>query len=164
MYYDGITKKNVIFACCNLHIGNRDDRMSKNTISHEGIVQAVTDDCIKVKILQTSACAACKVHGHCSAAESKEKVIEVRNNSTTTHQVGDKVVVTMGKEEGRDAILLAFVVPFVLMVVVLIATLYLSKNEALAALLGIGTLIPYYFLLYIFKDKVSRKFAFRLEK
>lgn len=138
--------------------------MTKNTISHEGIVQAVTDDCIKVKILQTSACAACKVHGHCSAAESKEKIIEVRNNTPTTHQVGDKVVVTMGKEDGRDAIILAFVVPFILMVGVLCITLYFSKNEALAALLGIGTLFPYYFFLYLIKDKMTQKFAFRLEQ
>ncbi|MBR5084073.1 MAG: SoxR reducing system RseC family protein [Prevotella sp.] len=138
--------------------------MSKNTISHEGIIQDVTDECIKVKILQTSACAVCKVHGHCSAAESKEKIIEVRNITTTTHQVGDKVVVVMGKDEGRDAIILAFIVPFVLMVGVLIITFYLSKNEALAALFGLGVLIPYYFLLYLFKDKITRKFAFRLEE
>lgn len=138
--------------------------MNKNTISHEGIVQAVTDKCIKVKILQTSACAACKVHGHCSAAESKEKIIEIKKHTATSHQVGDKVIVTMGKEEGRDAIILAFIIPFVLMVGVLMIVLYFSKNEALAALLGIGTLIPYYLLLYLLKDKVTRKFAFRLEE
>ena len=138
--------------------------MNKNTISHEGIVLAVTDGCIKVKILQTSACAACKVHGHCSAAESKEKIIEVNNNTFKPHQVGDKVVVTMDKEKGRDAIILAFIVPFIIMVGVLIVTLYLSKNEALSALLGIGALIPYYLLLYLLKDKVTQKFAFRLEE
>ena len=138
--------------------------MSKNTISHEGIVQTVTDEYIKVKILQTSACAACKVHGHCSAAESKEKIIEIKKHTATSHQVGDKVIVTMGKEEGRDAIILAFIIPFILMVGVLMIVLYFSKNEALAALLGIGTLIPYYLLLYLLKDKVTRKFAFRLEE
>ena len=138
--------------------------MTKNTISHEGIIHAVTDECVKVKILQTSACAACKVHGHCSAAESKEKIIEVKNNTPTTYQVGDKVIITMGKEEGRDAVILAFIVPFVLMVGVLMIVLYFSKNEALAALLGIGTLLPYYILLYLLKDKITRKFSFKLEE
>ncbi len=134
-----------------------------NTISHEGIVQAVTDECIKVKILQTSACAACKVHGHCSAAESKEKIVEVRNLYGHPRNVGDKVIITMRKEEGRNAILLAFVLPFVLMVGVLMISLWISKNEALAALLGIGSLLPYYLLLYLLKDKLSQKFTFRLD-
>lgn len=138
--------------------------MTKNTISHEGIVHAITDDSIKVKILQTSACAECRVHGHCSAAESKEKIVEVINEKATPHQVGEKVIVTMDKVEGRNAVLLAFILPFILMVGVLMIVLFLSKNEALAALVGIGVLIPYYIILYLLNEKIKRKFAFRLEE
>ena len=138
--------------------------MTKNTISHEGIVHAITDDSIKVKILQTSACAECRVHGHCSAAESKEKIVEVINQKAKPHQVGEKVIVTMDKVEGRNAVILAFILPFILMVGVLMIVLFLSKNEALAALIGIGVLIPYYIILYLLNEKIKRKFAFRLEE
>ena len=45
-------------------------------ISHSGIVERIDGDCVQVRIVQTSACAACKVAGYCNAAESKEKVID----------------------------------------------------------------------------------------
>lgn len=137
--------------------------MKHGKISHEGIVDAVTEQGFRVKILQTSACAACKVHGHCSAAESKEKTVDVRNTSNANYQVGDKVVVSMTTGDGRDAILLAFVLPFVIMVVVLVVCLLLTHNEAIAALSGIGALIPYYLTLFLLKEKITQRFTFRLE-
>jgi sigma-E factor negative regulatory protein RseC len=49
-----------------------------NKIRHTGIIESITDGWVKVRILQTSACAACKVAGHCNAAEAKEKIVAVR--------------------------------------------------------------------------------------
>ena len=46
-------------------------------ISHSGIVESIEDGCVKVRIVQTSACAACKVAGYCNAADSKEKSVDV---------------------------------------------------------------------------------------
>ena len=51
-----------------------------NKISHSGIIKSITDGCIKVQIVQTSACAACKVSAHCNAAESKIKIVDVYGN------------------------------------------------------------------------------------
>lgn len=137
--------------------------MKHNKITHEGVVEAVADGEIKVKILQTSACAACKVHGLCSAAESKEKVVDVPRQNGHSYKVGDQVVVSMSAGDGRDAVVLAFIIPFFLMVVVLIACLYVTKDEGKAAIAGLASLIPYYFLLYLFKDRIKRRFAFRME-
>ena len=46
-------------------------------IEHQGIVESVEDDCVKVRIVQVAACAECKAKSLCSSAESKEKVREV---------------------------------------------------------------------------------------
>ena len=46
-------------------------------IKHSGVVESVDGDCMKVRILQTSACAGCKAAGVCNAAEKKEKVIYI---------------------------------------------------------------------------------------
>ena len=45
-------------------------------IKHDGIVIAVNGDgTVRVRIVQTSACAACKAKAMCASAESKEKEI-----------------------------------------------------------------------------------------
>ena len=47
-------------------------------ISHSGVIEEIQGDGVKVRIVQTSACAACKVAGYCNAADKKEKIIDVR--------------------------------------------------------------------------------------
>ena len=81
----------------------------------------------------------------------------------TIPKVGDSVVVSMSGDNGRDAVIYAFVLPFIIMVVVLYCCLRISSDEALAALVGIGSLVPYYLVLYLLRGKLRRKFLFVLE-
>lgn len=134
-----------------------------NKISHQGFVESVEGDSAVVRIVQTSACAACKAASHCSAAESKEKLVTARICDGHTPKVGDSVVVSMPGVSGRDAVVFAFVLPFIIMVVVLYCCLRLSSDEAMAAIVGIGSLIPYYLILYLFRGRLKRKFLFELE-
>ena len=65
---------------------------------------------MKVRILQTSACAACKVAAHCNASESKEKIVDVLNVANAESlKKGDAVVVsTSGDVAGSAAVLWLF--------------------------------------------------------
>ena len=47
-------------------------------IKHQGIVENINSSHIKVRIVQTSACAACSAKGHCASADTKEKIIDVQ--------------------------------------------------------------------------------------
>ena len=51
--------------------------MTNNTIKHLGIVENIQGSHLSVRIVQTSACAACSAKGHCSSADSKDKVIDI---------------------------------------------------------------------------------------
>ena len=42
-------------------------------IEHEGIIEHIDGNHIKVRILQQSACSACHAKGYCTAADSSEK-------------------------------------------------------------------------------------------
>ena len=66
-------------------------------ISHSGIIDSIEDECIHVRIVQTSACAACKVAGYCNAAESKEKIIDVCCDNAAAYSVGQHVVVSTSR-------------------------------------------------------------------
>jgi sigma-E factor negative regulatory protein RseC len=132
-------------------------------ISHSGIVESIQDGCVKVRIVQTSACAACKMASHCNAAESKVKMVDVFCCDTAKFQKGQEVVVSASKHVANRALLLGFGVPFILLVGGLVMTLRLTSEEGLAALVALGSLVPYYFLLWLFRDRIQRQISFQLE-
>lgn len=133
-------------------------------ISHSGIIESVEEGCVKVRILQTSACAACKVAAHCNASESKEKIVDVLNVAhAESLRKGDSVVVIASGDVAGNALLLGFGLPFIVLVAVLVAVLLLTDNEGLAAVSGLAALVPYYAVLWLFRDRIRRKMAFELE-
>lgn len=151
-----------------LHLQTRVCKTIMNNISanikHQGIIDEITDDCIKVRIIQTSACASCKVAGHCNASENKEKIIDVGKCDGHDYRVGDEVVVIASQNSGLFAVLLSSVVPLFLLVVVLFAVMSLTGNEVNAALASLGSLVPYYFIIYMCRDKIRARLSFRVER
>jgi sigma-E factor negative regulatory protein RseC len=132
-------------------------------ISHSGIVERIDDGCVHVRIVQTSACAACKVAGYCNAAESKEKIIDVYCDSVADYQIGQQVVVSTSGQVAVKALLWAFGVPFVLLMTVLVLVLLLTANEGLAALSALAALVPYYLVLWLLRNKMREQLAFQIE-
>ena len=133
-------------------------------ISHSGIVESVAEGCVKVRILQTSACAACKVASHCTASDKKEKIVEVFCDDAASYQKGQEVRVTASKQVAANALLLGFGLPFLLLMLILIVTLKLSGNEGVAAIAALASLAPYYLVLWLFKDRIRQRLAFALER
>jgi sigma-E factor negative regulatory protein RseC len=121
------------------------------------------DGCVKVRIVQTSACAACKVAGHCNAAESKVKLVDVLCGDTAKYRTGQEVTVWASKDVANKALLLGFGVPFLLLVCVLIIALKIVDDEGIAALIALGSLVPYYFILWLLRDKIQQQITFHLE-
>jgi len=133
-------------------------------ISHSGVIESIEEGCVHVRIVQTSACAACKVAGYCNAAESKEKIIDVFCDSVAAYQVGQQVMVSASGQVAVKALLWAFGVPFVLLMAVLLLVLLLTGNEGWAALSALATLVPYYVLLWLLRDKMREQLAFTIEQ
>jgi len=131
-------------------------------ITHEGIVDHIDGDAVYVRILSKSACAECHSKGMCGVSEMTEKLIEVKQNISDFAQ-GQAVNVILDRSLGNKAVLLGYFIPFLILVItLLISSLYLS--ELWAGLLAIAVLIPYYLLLFFFKDKLSKTFYFRIER
>jgi len=134
-----------------------------NGIRHSGVVFEIEDGCIKVRIIQTSACASCKIAGQCNASESKEKIIEVYGQKLPNLKVGDSVEVTAARRTGYLAVILSSVMPLLLLMGVLLTVLSITGNEVAAALSSMGVLVPYYLILYIMKTKIQSQLSFHIE-
>ena len=132
-------------------------------IEHRGIVAQVTGNKLSVKILQQSACSGCHAKNSCMAADSKEKIVDIFDFSGK-HQVNDMVTIVGKESMGYKAILWAFLLPLILLVTVLIITQSTTTmSEINAALIAVASLIPYYFVLYLLRDRMSQTFKFTIK-
>ncbi len=135
-----------------------------NKIKHSGVIESISDRSVRVRILQTSACAQCKISGHCNSSESKEKLVDVYNISDTSRlKVGDSVMVTASARVAASALLIGFGLPFIVLVAVVLAVYVMTADEALSGLCGLGALIPYYILVWLFREKLRVRMAFEIE-
>ena len=148
----------ILHIFCNLELAKMAD-----IIKHRGIVENINGSHIQVRIVQTSACSACSIKGHCNASESKDKLIDIFNNDSSSYQKGQEVMVYGTSSMGMKAVLLAFGLPFIILFVSLYITMKLTNDELYSALGGLSALIPYYFIIYICRGKISRKFLFTIE-
>lgn len=133
-----------------------------NTIKHQGIVENINGSLLRVRIVQTSACAACSVKGHCTSADVKEKLIEVMDADAASYHAGEHVWVVGEWSMGATAVLLAFILPFLILVVSLFLFMALWKNELYAAGCSLALLVPYYYILSRSKSRLGKKFAFSI--
>ena len=129
-------------------------------IKHDGIVIAVNGDgTVLVRIVQTSACASCKAKAMCASAESKEKEILAIGDGLLA--IGDEAEVVVQQKMGRKAVLLAYMLPFVVMMSVVAignwllaigdGPLAMGKNgEAIIGTVALCAMGVYYIVLGFF--------------
>ena len=137
--------------------------MTNNTIKHLGIVENIQGSHLSVRIVQTSACAACSAKGHCYSADSKDKIIDIIDTAASSYRVGEKVMVIGETSMGMMAVVLAFIIPFILLIFSLFLFMALMENELYSALLSLAILIPYYFILWLNKTRLKQKFSFTIK-
>jgi sigma-E factor negative regulatory protein RseC len=131
-------------------------------IKHSGVIKDIDNHQYYVSIVAQSACVSCSVKGVCNVSEMKDEIVEVPRNKSENFAVGDKVEVLMEKSQGTKAVMLGYIMPFLIVVVTLIVSLNLIKNEGLSGLISVGILVPYYFILYVNRERLKTTFRFRI--
>ena len=117
---------------------------------------------VLVEIVQQAACAACKAKSMCSASESKVK--ELRAQMLEPMAVGDRVEVVLEKRLGWKAVLLAFVIPFCLLLALVGVLPRWIASEAIVGTIAIASLAPYYLILRLFRNKLEQQYRFTARK
>ena len=151
----------------------------RKMIKHDGIIIALNEDgTALVRIVQTSACAACKAKAMCASAESAEKEMTVVLLGDEQWAVGNEVEVMVQQKMGWKAVVLAYLLPFFVMLAVMFvgngllamgdgATGLLgdeAKREAVLGTVALCAMAVYYLVLGIFKDKLQKEFSFTARK
>ena len=148
-------------------------------IKHDGIIIALNEDgTALVRIVQTSACAACKAKAMCGSAESAEKEMRVQlaspkplpvgkgeNTAHQTYKVGDTVEVMVQQKMGWKAVILAYLLPFfVMLAVIFIGNALWNVREEILGTAALCAMALYYIVLGLFKDRLQKEFSFTAKK
>lgn len=133
-------------------------------ITHRGTVKSISGKCVRVLILQSSACSSCEARNLCSSSESKKKWVDVVSEEAADYHIGEEVVLTRSLKTGFMAVFMAYVVPLFLLLLTLFLSINFSGgNEPLSALLALVAVAVYYVLLYVFKFRIAKKISFSIK-
>lgn len=132
-------------------------------IDHEGTILEIKDGKISVGIVNVSACSGCHAKGACTMSDMKEKSIDVLDYSNK-FEVGEKVNLSYRESLGWLAMFLAYVLPFIIVIITLFVATAITENELISGLSALAILIPYYIILTFFKGRLKKTFSFTIEK
>ena len=140
--------------------------LQTDMIKHDGIIIALNEDgTALVRIIQTSACAACKAKAMCASAESAEKEMTVVLLGDEQWAVGNEVEVMVQQKMGWKAVVLAYLLPFfVMLAVMLIGNTIWAVREEILGTIALCAMALYYLVLGMFKDKLQKEFSFTARK
>lgn len=132
-------------------------------ITHRGTVKSIEGKRVRVRILQASACSTCEAKNLCSSSENKEKWVDVVVDNAAEYKVGEDVILTGTWRNGMWAAVLAYAVPLLVLLVVLFLSIHYTHNEPFSALMALLSVLVYYFVLYLLKSRMSKKFLFSIK-
>ena len=121
-------------------------------IRHTGVVLSVSGEMAHVEIIQTSACSACK-------AKSMDVVMLEKL------QPGDQVEVEVRERLAWKAVLLAYILPFIVMIGIIAVLDFTTEwSEAVVGTLSLCGIALYYIGLSVFKHRLQTQFTFTARK
>jgi len=97
-------------------------------------------------------------------AESKEKIIEAAIPDGQSFQVGDRVEVSIRERTGYFAVMIAFLVPVVLMILLLVTGRMMKWPDWISGMLALGGVLIYFPILHLMRSGISRRIHFYIRK
>ena len=142
--------------------------MSKQTrkIVHEGKIVSIDSTSIGVEIVNKAACATCHAKGVCGAAEEQVRIIDIPQTlatATAGYKVGDSVKLVLSAVMGMKAVILAYGLPLLVLLVSILVCSALHLEQLWVGLISLAAVALYYIIFAIFKDKIDKEFVFSIE-
>lgn len=133
-------------------------------IVHEGIVTALTEDSVTVRIQAASACGSCHAKSLCQMSEKTDKDITVKTKDARLYRQGERVNVFLMSGMGLKAVLYAYVLSLVAAAAGFLVAALLTPNEVIRGLGCLLALALYFLLLKYKSDRLNARFSFGIEK
>ena len=136
----------------------------EHNICREGIVRAIDGDDISVEIIVSSACSGCHAKSICIPSDRRKEVITVKNTRHEDFQVGETVELLLETSAGNKAVVLAYVLPLVVLLLLLFGCYALTHKELLSVGISVLGVVIYYLILKSAGKKVEKGITFGIRK
>lgn len=137
---------------------------SAEQIEHKGIVLSVEEGIVRVAIEVNEACGSCASRKACSMGQSEKREITVYTADASDYTVGEQVEVGAKQTLGVVAVLLCYVAPLMVLVASLATAVALGTSDGIAALVSLSSILIYYAILYLFRNRISKRIIFTINK
>ena len=137
--------------------------MKKNEITHRGKIVEITPDFTTIEIIASSACSSCHAKSLCGMSEDQEKLIMLATDPYAAHKVGDEVEVCTKMTMGLKAVWISYVIPLAVLMILILSLSGVFENEALRGLAAIAGVGIYYFVIWLFRDRLKNEFTFYIK-
>ncbi len=137
---------------------------SAEQIEHKGVVSSVEEGVVRVAIEVNEACGSCASRKACSMGQSEKREIVVYTADTSDYSVGEAVEVSAKQSLGVVAVVLCYVVPLVVLVASLATAVASGASDGTAALVSLGSILICYAILYLFRNRISKRIIFTINK
>jgi sigma-E factor negative regulatory protein RseC len=132
-------------------------------IGQKGVIEEISDNKISVTITKAAACEGCHAHSSCTAIVDPTRKIVIQNTGFNGIP-GEEVMVFMHKSTGWKAIVLAYLVPFILLISLLGMLSRAGLAEPATGALILAALSGYFLGLYFLRKRLQKTFTFTLQK
>ena len=136
--------------------------MAESTFSQLGTIEHIGDDAITVRIDCNSACSACHSKDVCLSTDKAVKHITIEPDGRV-YAVGQQVRVYGQKQLATKALFWGYIAPLLLVIAVLAGMIMAGFAEAVAGGAALFSLLPYYLVLFLLRDKFKRTFVFKIQ-
>lgn len=135
-----------------------------HNICREGIIRAIHGDDISVEIIVSSACSGCHAKSICIPSDRRKEIITVKNTRHEEYQVGETVELLLETSAGNKAVILAYVLPLLVLLVLLFGCYALTGKELLSVGIGVLGVVVYYLILKSAGNSVEKGMEFGIRK
>ncbi len=122
----------------------------------------MTPECTVVEIVSESACGACHAKGLCSVSESTVKEITVPTSGWNNLKPGDEVNVNLKASMGHKAVWIAYVIPLVVLMAVILIMTSSGVGELTSGLSGLAAVAVYYFVIWLLRGRLNDEYNFNI--
>lgn len=134
-------------------------------IDHRGRVKSVdtAGRRVEVELQEQAECGSCPAAKLCVGDKGHRDTVWVETSGAAGYKPGDEVVVRGTEQLHRKAIMIATVIPSVALVAVMVIIYMLTADQTVAALGGIVSMIFFFVMLYLFRNRIAHEFSFTIK-
>ena len=131
-------------------------------IKHQGIITAIDDNRLSIKIRPGEACASCAIKDACGQ-NAQEKIVTAECKNPQDYQIGQEVETIITGRQLSEAAFFGYILPLVITLAVLFGVLAFTSDETCAAVAALLSVPVYYGILRYFGAKLHNMLKIKVQ-